>query len=519
MPYNPPSFQLTQQLVAPASANAVPLYACVIGANYGLHRFSVASEIAALAAYDPVNGNTSAVWPNKNVNSVVDLPSAAVYIQNAILEYLGLSISAGAGTGILVSGGNTVRTAGEVLASNSFATRDSALGNRDVQAGDYISVTSGGTTISTKVLGLIADTVAATTGSSTPAASNQATIGAASAPISNKTIAAGDITVTASATNYNGLASGAVVEVYVVTAIDATHVSVVSQTSGTDNVASQAISAYGAATALGTRGATFTLAHSAAGTLQAGDTFTVTVSQQFTAVTPASSGTYSGKSSDTYVIKILQGGKLAASGTVVFAVSTVNGNDASWGSTTVPAAGGVFSIGNYGILATFAAGSQYRTGDQFTIAAGAAGVGAIRTAITAAPLTGLVAASACTIQFGLYESVELNSAFWSVAADSILVEAGATYTGSSELGVSTTFDILGGTVCMEYRELLLGAVNIINSIDGSTDVASILGPVDPLNPLALAVAADEPEYFSRSTEARADVHVAGGRSETDVAGE
>ena len=485
--YSKPSFQLTQEISAQQAANQIPLYACVIGPNYGLHRFSESSERALLGSYDAADGSLFNEWPGQAIGSILDVASAAVYIKNAILKYLTLSLTAASQVGLLSNGGNRIRTAGTVLATNAAASRDASLGTRDVAAGDFVRVSNGTLSVDTQVMGLVADSVAAVTGATSAAPGNQATVGVASASVASSTFAANDITVAASATNYNGLAAGVVQGSYRVTAISATAVQVVDLTAGTDNVDSQTISAYGAATALGTRGATFTLSH-VAGVLAVGDTFTVNVAQAFTAVSPTAGGTFNGTVADTYILTIIGGNKLTAANTVSYKVSTVGGTDQSWTNGTVPAAGGTFAVGNYGVTASFSGNQSYRTGDSFLIAVTPAGVGSLKTVIVAASLTGMVTGDNLTVSFGLKDDVELDPAYWTASESSILVEGSANFVGTY-LGTSRTFAVLGGDLYIDYRELLTAGANSLNAVSGSTSVADVLGPVDKANPLALAVAA------------------------------
>ena len=484
--YTRPSLRIEQQFVPLPGGNALPLYGCMIGPHYGLHRYGVTAEEALLGAYNKTSGNTFTAWPDKDVNSNVDVSSAALWMRSATMQYQQFTQLADTNVGLLSNGGSRIRSGGStpyVFKTANGSARSSVYGTRDVQLGDYINVTNGSIVKETVVLGFEADQVAAVTGASAAASSN-----VTSTTLSNVLTAHfGTLTgtFTCDASGYDGLADGYPSETYTVQVLstDGTLANTfvkISSGSGTDDVASQQVSASGVDTPCGTRGATFNLTR-VGGTVLGSDWFLVTVAQDFTAVIPASSGTYTGLRASTYIIKITQGGTIDTD-ILKFKVTTTNGYDMS-PEITVSAAG-VYVVGNYGVAVTFVSGDQYVTGSQYTIAVTAAGDGPIRTLILGAAMTGMLVTDNLVITLGLTDSFKLDISQWTASTASILVAANATHV-AAYLGAEQPFYILAGAMYMDYRELLLTGINVVNALSDPLTVEPTEGPIVEANPIAM----------------------------------
>ena len=148
-------------------------------------------------------------------------------------------------------------------------------------------------------------------------------------------------------------------------------------------------SAFGAATAIGTRGLTVTWddTDTAACSLSAdnnaisdidfiaGQQWTVSCGQAFTAPTATSGGTYDGDEDATYIIEVTKGGLYANNPQIT--VTTDKGIDAS-GPTTVTAAATDVAVGTQSVTVQFDE-TALSKGDRYFIAVTAEGDGAIKT--------------------------------------------------------------------------------------------------------------------------------------------
>ena len=505
--YNPPALRIEQEFVPRPAGNSLPLYGCMIGPQYGLHRFATSGEEALLGAYDKTNGNSYSAWPDKASNSNVDVASASVWFKDAVVGYHSFSQITGSSIGLLTSGGNRIRTGGAtpyVFKTANGNDRSTVYGTRDVAIGDYIKVTNGSVVVETVVMGFDADTVAATTGTVAEATGNKTSTTVGGTVTQHFGTLTG--TFVASGAAYNGLAAGQPSETYTVTVLSTdgtlvgTYVKITSA-SGTDDVASKVLSASGVATACGTRGATFTLTQTG-GTILSTDWFVVAVSMTFTAVAPAASGTYTGARSTTYIIEITNGGTVGTSTNIRYRVTSTNGYDMSPEATV--AAAGAFSIGNYGVLVTFVAASKYVTGNKYTVAVTAAGSGPVRTVILGANLTGMITTDTLAITLGLTDTFQLEISQWQASASSIIVAANAVHYGTY-LGTEQSFYMEKGDLYMDYRELLLDGTNTVNALSDPLDVEPTEGPAVVENPISLMLYAattgsnGTPVYYIKTT--------------------
>lgn len=503
MAYNPPSLYVEQELVSVPDANTLPLYACILAPRYGLHRFDVEAEQALLGAYDALNGNIFVGWPDRVAGSTIDLATSIVKIQDAALEYFqDTVIGDGSGdVGLNEADGNRVRFPTKVFKSGNGYTREATFVNRDAQGGDFVRVTYGITTIDTKIAGLVADIDDAVVEDTAATSGNAASTVQGEDPVDFTGVGAvNDLTATADFTGYDGLAYGYPEESYTLRVkttggtIPGTVFTVVAANGDdTDEVTAPA---YGVAMDVGNYGAQVTFVDPAPGTpeaLIAGDEIVVSGRMGYTVPDLTgdpqtqldSAGNYVGAKDTTYIVTIEQGGEIGAQ-VVKYSVVTVDGSDASPIATV--SAGLYNDIGTYGVTMEFPNATQLVTGDKFTVTVQAAGAGAYRTLVLRDKLVGADENTTLLVTLGLFDTIDLETAFWDVTTTEISLDAVATHTGTY-LGTQNTHNILVGDAYVDYRELLPTGANVLNSLDNVSDVEDVLGPAVEANPLSLMVKA------------------------------
>lgn len=193
------------------------------------------------------------------------------------------------------------------------------------------------------------------------------------------------------------------------------------------------------------------------------------------------SGTYSGKVATKYVIEILENvaetAAISAGTPLKYRLSTSNNADVS---TTGTSDSATVVLGSFGLSCTFGAGTL-NAGDSFEVEVTPATKGAYKTAIFADLITGVTAEEPdVKFIFGKVEDIEVNMPDY-VTADANTISVGAAVKDSDG---NTVY---GGSVIVEYKELLMGLTRNVYDLGSVTMVESTLGPVDPENPLSLMV--------------------------------
>lgn len=367
---------------APAEVTAV-LRAHISGPNAQLHRFDNAAErsLISLGAYDSEQ-NTTYDWPDKATGSLVDLDSARVFIENALLQYFEDTIgnaSNGRGTVAPVAGHkNRVRSSTVSFKANGTGQpRSGLLLDRDAAVGDVVYIrgvvdSDGDCTereLWTTITGFAADAANATVFPATNDTNNQATTASATT-IEQTAGATNCVLMTEDGTSdYDGLASGFVSEQYTVTVTrssvagcTAARLRVVSD-SGTDNVAEVDPGDFDSPVAIGTRGLVVTFSVDTGGCvddaeeqgvasdqLVVGQTWVIDVTQSFERVCVEAGETYTGPENDTYIVEVTKGGVWADAPEVT--VTTTRGLDAS-GPTVVTGINTDIAVGSYGLTMQF----------------------------------------------------------------------------------------------------------------------------------------------------------------------
>ncbi len=528
-----PQVLVFQDFTIQPVVEANPQSAHIAGGNAFLVRESDSDErdLGDLGYYDSTSDNASD-WPNRPAGAEVDPSYTKVYVEDALLNYFNDDVASG--SNVTVQSGYPNRVASDTVnfASNGAYARNADLYDRDVQVGDVVrvrgvptgpSASGSAVTLWTYVKAVVADQVAAVIAASTVDAGNAGTQ-SQSESISQTAGALNCVDAAADGSSYDGLPDGQPSETYTVTVLDGsvagdyTNARLrVTSASGTDDVASVAPSASGAATDIGTRGLTVTFSDvdNAACSLSAdneavsyndlvaGQEWTVSVSQDFTATTSTSGGTYSLEDSTTYIVEVTKGGAFASSPEI--SVSTTNGVDQS-GPHTVAGLASAVTVGTQAVTIEFAASTEgLNKGDRFYVGVTGVASGPVRNVDLGDNLDeNYVAGDAVGIQLyirkPLLEVSENRSGMaplvnWEQSETQITLKSGiiaydASWTDAGvplPLDVSSSSELDYGTVYVEYRAWLADLCSQLNSISDVADIDDIPGSLTPDNPLKWGV--------------------------------
>jgi len=535
MAYFLPQALVFQEFQAVATAVADPLRAHVSGGNADLFRYSEADEKAKinLGAYDPLS-DTSYSWPSRPTGGIVDQGYAKLFADDALLQYFEDLVGADSVVAPVAGELNQVRSDAvnfkeNIVGSTTFA-RDALLQERDAQVGDIVdlraTVLSVTHTLRTSVQGFVGDAVAAVIAAATGDANNETTqVGAVSV---SQTIGPFNcVNAAADSSSYDGSVDGDTDEVYTVVVTqgsvgtDPTTAKLrVTSASGNDDVAEVTPAAFDSPTTIGTRGLTLTFSDSSLSScslsavgqgvseddLLEGQTWVVTVTQDFTAPTATSGGTYTGSFDTTYIVEVTRGGPFSGADDPQITVSTVHGVDVS-GPTAVPAAATAVAVGSQGVTISFGGvgADTLRKGDIYYVIVTKETEGNMRTLVLANNLpTGMEAATDMDLTLyikktGLQIPRKRTGAPPTVNYD--LGDPGVADTGFDVKSGITAFDttwvdaggdqlplaIAEATLFMEYRAWLGTAADAVYSIADVGDLDDIPGPLDPDNELKWAV--------------------------------
>lgn len=494
MSYVLPALQVHQEFEAIAEGTTDLLYACIVAPHYGLHRYSEDDEKTELGDYDPSITNEFTSYPDKSAGSAIDVDYNKLFFEDAVLQYASETIdgSIGADVGLLANDGNKIRSDALVFKTANDVARSGIFGSRDVQIGDPIKITVGASEFETVVAGLIADIDDATVQAlpsleNAPATQTPKVFAFNTAGIGTP----GTMSIAEAGTSdYSGMIDAVISEVYTCEVIETsggvtgTKVKITSA-SGLDDVDELTLALTD--NEIGTRGLVVDITAGGVAFVE-GDTFTISIDQEYTQPAPAGDGTYTGPKDTTYIVTVVKGGTIADSDPdrhPIIQVSTTNGADA--GDPVTVAALGNVAVGNYGTIITFAGGDeQLIKGSAFTLDVTAAGEGAVKTLALADRLTGIITTDELDVDFRLEADFELESDKWTSDESSITVYSGAQHTNTL-LGSLETMDIISGTMFINYRELLTTFGNILSSVISIDEAATVCGPAVTDNPLGLMV--------------------------------
>lgn len=508
---------------------ARPLRPFIFGPQAGLHRYNTAAEKAgiALGAYDRL-ADTVYDYPGKTDTSVVDLSYVKLYADGVKLKYFDRAAGSGVGGLVAIPTGhaNRVRASALTFVSSTGAdgtayARSANFYDRDVAVGDlvYVRGVDGGTPYSlwTSVADFVHDQTTASVGAASAAASNAATqIASDSDQKLHGATLDNEVEITAvGGSSYDGSDDGDLTETYTVTVLEGsvggdatTAVLRVVSASGNDDQAEVSPEAFGDPTPIGTRGLTVTWDLVAQAEVSeseidqddfvAGQQWSVTVAQAFTAPTATAAGTpAAGMPGTTYVVRVSRGGAYAGATKPQITVTTTTGVDLS-GPTNVTAAATPVAVGNYGVTIAFNQ-TRLRKGDIYYVTTTAVQDGAVRTLVLNNSLPAELA-GVSDLDLQLYipktgyliprdRETDVGAFNWTADADGVTVHDGITVyePGWADGGTPLALPVTAATLYLEYREWLVDAAGAVGELSSLADVAAALGTVDPDNPLAYGV--------------------------------
>lgn len=517
--------------VQPAVA-ANPLSAHISGGHAQLVRYADEDErqFGLLGLYDNA-ADESYLWPNRAAGGVIDESYSKLFIKDALLQYFTDPLSAGSIISVVSGYANRIRSDSVNFAGNGAYARDPDLYDRDVKVGDIIRVrgvpsgpgnTGDPVVLWTYVKSLVADAIAAVISAATVDGDNAGTQ-SATASITQTDGAENCVISSVDGSGYDGTPDGYISETYVITVLDSsingdftTARLRVSSASGTDDQAEVTPSAEGVATLIGTRGleVTFDKDNSAACSLSAdnenvspddliaGQEFTVTVTQNFTATTATSSGTYDSQQDTTYIVTVTKGGAFGSNPEI--SVSTTNGIDQS-GPHIVTGTAVEVSIGTKGVTIEFGASAALNKGDRFYVPVQGIGSGPIRTIVLGQNLDETFAAGdevgielyirKTTLEVPANRTGMAPLTNWEQSETEITLKSGIIAYDESwtdggvalPLEVYSSADLNYGVAFAEYRAWLPTLASKVNSISDVANIDDISGPLTPDNPLKWGV--------------------------------
>lgn len=505
-----PVLRLRQEFLPVISDSENFLYSVILGPQYGLHRYDVPAEKAALGTYDRTEASSLYVWPNKAAGSVIELNEARLVLENTLLRYYKGTNDAS----LLTDGGNRLYS-GLIYATNTGGERTpEAFGERDVAIGDQVRLTwiDADTLLQvqfwTEVAGLLAD---ATAGTAAPDINRVSGVGDKTEGDTESVteIPPTRYTTAYDVTAFDGLPFGYPEDTYTVRVklagfgntsgggLDGTILTITSSGGDANEVALSASNYVGPhyEVGLGARGALLQVTDAGSGVVSIGDFWRVTVAQDYTEVDVADAGQidvagpYTGPKNTQYVVTISSGGKVGTDDLVI-SVRTSNGADVP-ASVEVPATDFAvltevdYALGSKGMSLTLFKDTQYRTGDQLTFDVEAPGAGPIHTLILSDTVDALTTDD-ISVELFVYETADFPEDRRELTQDDITV-LGNTSIFSDLQGVSKPFPVEAGQMFMEYRELLQDNTDSLGFIENITDVEDVLGAPTPDNPLAKAV--------------------------------
>lgn len=498
-----------------------PLRPFIFGPLARLHRYTAAAEKDGILVGDySYDLDQNFLWPGRESTSTIDLDYTKVFFDNALLRYFYDVVGVGDVIAPVAGRPNRIRsTATNWKANGTTYPRDSDLLDRDVRVGDIIDVRAVVATVlyslRSTVTGFVADPVPAVVNAATADANNKPTQAVSASITQVAGTPVNDVVAVASAAAYDSLLDGFISRTYTITVTqgstggDATTalLQVRSADTGGDDQDNVVPSAFASPTNIGTKGGTVTFsidsAHASSTSLFAeqdfviGQQWTVTFNQDFTAPIATSGGTYTGATDTTYIVRISRGGYTTDPTDPQITVSTTTGVDSS-GPTNITAAATPFPIGTQGTTISLDQ-AGLRFGDIYYVSVEAVQDGAFKTLILQNNLPTQLQ-TAPDLEVSLYieqdglevpplRTVPAPGANWEQDQTDITIKAGfqaydSTWTDG---GVQQPLQVREADIYVQYREWSCTVSGQIIDINLIADVETILGTVDPDNPLAWGV--------------------------------
>ena len=546
--YVPPGVTVKQEFTTNTTFTGQALPALIIGPNYGLHRYSVASEKTGIAVgfYDP---STATVynWPNKNAGSVVDQSYAEVWFEQAYAKTFPsiLASTSNIVSKVLIPNSanyypNRVKSSALSFATNGNYLRSTDFGGRDVQIGDGVEVTDGSDIVTSKVLALIPDVVDAVVPTT---ATNESGNEASQARVIDGAVtwagtgtAPSHVTVTNVTTDYVGYGSlGIVSDTYTVTVTEANAdltqvIFCVTSANGAEGSCGSLVGTSSSSSGGGTiegdlwvdhygnNAVTLKFVCTGGGSdLSVGNKWTVNMKAAVVQAVPVIGGTYTGSDNITYIATVVRGGPFydgTNPSTCARIQVTSNDIDSSaaanvatpvlWSSSSSSGDSGVaIALGTRGLTISFPAATNNGgliLGDKYDVAVTGPTTGAVKTLVLQDNLLASWLSGSPTLTIKLFEifaSVEIPQYTDSSDAVSNWIPTATTITINENISVTDPNITAGGVpialavesanIYVQHRDLLLGTAASISSLTDLTEVVSVYGTVDADNPLAQGV--------------------------------
>ncbi len=484
-----PQFQINQIFEQTPDATTNALRALLIGPDYAVRKYENGKSLVSLGTY--ADADLAVNWPGRLAGEVVDQSYTQVRIDSAACHYH----TDNSDTETVTNHPNQIHSTTLSWATNGSYARSVSVAT-DVKIGDWVRCSIGGTSQVTSVVSLIPDPVAAVIDSLTLDAGNVSTDAGSSSVTpngGNTGTVVGDVTTAGNPADYHGEnvgVHGQLSESYTLEVVTVgTHgtgnsgnwdtvVLKCTSLSGTDPVM-YVTPVVNTLADIGSRGAQVRFNHGGSGDdWVLGDLFVVAVAEAFTRPTLGQSGTYTGTTDTTYIIRVTKGG---VSGAAQITVSTADGSDSS-GPHTVTTATPVV-IGNFGVTVTFT-GTKLVVGDQYTLDVTAATTGAIHTLQLANDLISDLQGATLNVEIALVKDVLVPAhrvghaplVNWSQSATQLTLKAGILTTDARV--PSTDLEILTGAAYTTYRALRTAGANKVLDIATTADLLANLSGLD-----------------------------------------
>lgn len=531
MVYVVPQVQVFQEFDIVPTSLLQPLPAHLSGGHAKLIRYAEPTEKpeGSLGQYNP-NSEASYLWPGRPAGARVDRNYTKLFVDDALLRYYDSS-SPGTGDTISTVSGhrNRLEAAATNFASNgSLFPHSAVFKDRGVRVGDVVrvraTVDSVPHELCTYVAGFIPDLLAAVTGSAVGDASNAGpSSDAASITLVGDPINCVEADL-AIGSSYDGLADGVTEEVYTVRVLQSsvggdptTAVLRVTSESGTDDVPEFSPAAYGAPTAIGSRGVqiVFDLSSDSVSCeeladtnsvspddLIAGQEWEITVSQEYEDPDLTLSGDYTGQGDDTYIIEIVRGTGPGGTPVPQFSVRTTRGLDVS-GPTNIATAAVNYPVGTKGLFVAFSS-TDIAFGAKWYVDVTAAKPGDIKTLVLGHNLPEEVVDEGVmpvTVELYIRKNLEVPAnrqgqaplINWEQSDTEITVYPGVTAYDASYTEGGVPLPLPLHTRCgysklyLEVRYWLAELAAKVTEIGSVAELsAAISGPIHPDNPLKYA---------------------------------
>lgn len=460
-----PGLEINTRYARATTPQTANLHLYAFGPAAYLLRYANADEreLGRLGQHDPVGTlllgsyRTSYAWPSLPLGATIDADYVKLHAKNARLQYWNVAAGTMTRTGL-----NKITHPTVNFVSNGQAyPADAVFADRGVRVGDRVRITglNGAEefVLHTYVQGF-EGTLATPSGTALAAQAGNAALRSASAVVTADGANSGDVTAVSSAAAFYSVADDILSDTYVITVTQAStggdattaKLSVVSA-SGLDDVAEVTPAAFGAATAIGTRGLTVTFSASSPDNMLLGESWSVVATQLYAVPVYTPEYTYAPPDSRDreYLIEVLRSGRPTDS--PLLRISEIRGLDVS--QTVAPYDnGGVFvpfNVGSYGVtIDALSAATGLVLGDKWVMTVKAAVQTTMRTLVLAHSLPSGV----------LYDDDEVDLAVQLFIADDIEIPIRSAVPGNFNFEINNFELLVAADVVVTHPSWTLNGV-------------------------------------------------------------